>query len=778
MQSNSSPKQLSLEDILMECTNSNQLVDSFASSTLPDEGDDANEINYFNLLNAKAGCPEAPRSSRYYGTQYSNPTVDFDTIGQRFSVDSLNCDNKSNKTSPTPSNLYLPLKNVANSEASPDFYLTLNSEKGGIHPPLSPDSSMKNSASSYYLRLTSQTEGINPPLSPQASNWDSYVALGGSIKSGIYPPLTPQSSFSDAASTPLGRVPSGINPPLTPLGSAVDSTSGSYFPLGSIKSGFSGINPPLSPQGSTVDSASYVPIGSVKSGIHPSLSEHGSILGSRCTLSPFSADLSQIQQDNPLYRSYDTVNISSDELAETESLDDGQVGDTEDNSEVNGTDSTLQSKKSKADGKCKKKKESKSVRKRIKEGLGRVGNTSRNAGSKREKYSSGFSSDSNASSDEGSSSTFVGSCSSGTQKSDVSKTPASQSTTSNKSQFASQLSKSIRQKLLSGRSSKSGLKNKRKSDNISLGGSFISHSEAIAKSRSLPLSDLNNVNRHCENSSSEKVKGYGKYSESSKSRFVRTLTMPLKLASQRRQSLSRIVQSKSQPTTPEMSRKHRVIQSYTRPRTGSNMLVSSGSFSGASSQRIRDPLNVNTSLNSQDTRSVRSLFISKEKNSIKHISKPILPLADPASFQRLTCSTRSLMCSREKNSPRALVPKISEGRPPIASKPAPHHSSENLHKIHLRNDFYDPPPFINSHSRVSPPSDMSLTLSEASAFESQLCLEVCDKCRQNVADGIQHPSIWAIDLYIPLGYTRTKSEIDRLETVAKKKGYKEDCKLQ
>jgi len=736
---------LSLEDLLQECSTNltNSMEDSF-TSTIRDRD---------SLV-----LPHVPRNSHYSQPKYSQPALDLTSLNKavdRLSVDSLNVSEvgQTVPNRPSPSNLYLPLSDVAssgvNSVASPEsFYLTLGSDKDGIHPPLSPEStSMANSATSFYLRLNSETEGINPPLSPLASNVDSssvtYAPLG-SVKSGINPPLTPQSMYSDTTYTPLsgGRVPSGINPPLTPLAS--DSQSGSYVPLSSIKNGMfipshnrvhSGINPPLSPHGSTT--ADYAPLGSVMSGIHPSLSDRG---GSMATLTPslYSEVTNTLQQyneslhDNPLYRSYDTVNISSDEdQQETKSLDDGQVGDTEDNSDY----------KKRKDKKAKK--EGKSMRKRIKDSFGKM----KGGGSdKKVKYLSGVSSEGNGGglSSDDSSGTFVGSQSSGNQKSE-------------KNQFAAQLSRSIRHKLLSNKHGKYKENRKSDSSNVTIS-SIISPAEARAKSRSLPLKDYNSVKPDAS-FSSEKTK-------SSKSKFVRTLTMPLKMATQKRQSVTRMMLSRSQPTTPEMSRRHRVIQSYTRPRTNTNLFTSSGSFS-SNVHKIRDPLSV-THLSSQPASSVRSLFNTKDKtntsvSSIKHISKPIM-VSDP--FQRLTSSTKSLMSTREKSYSRPLV-KLSptEGKPPIASRPAPHHSSENIHRIHLAEN--DSPPFFTNFGNS--PIDKS---------DSQLYLEVCSKCRQNVLDGIQHPSIWANDDYLPPGYVRSMEEQEALETLTKKKGNKEECKIQ
>ena len=159
------------------------------------------------------------------------------------------------------------------------------------------------------------------------------------------------------------------------------------------------------------------------------------------------------------------------------------------------------------------------------------------------------------------------------------------------------------------------------------------------------------------------------------------------------------------------------------------------------------------------------------------------------------------MSNREKSYVRPLIKSFGlDCKPPIASRPAPHHSSENLHRIQPRSDAsgdrtlqrYDPPPFFCSppHATIrssvsndnSPlfPGSLSLdTLRElATTTDDVLLLEVCDKCRQNVADGIQHPSIWTLQRDIPTEYLKTIKEITSNTALGKKRTSKDDCKLQ
>ena len=831
---------------------------------------------------------QCPRNSAVYMTQYSNPTVDADSLEavQFISQDSL-CDGPST-TKKDSTNLYLPLSKVCvSADSSRSFGVLVDSSRAGgesslsgrikdcIHPALTPQVTPCNEQlGSFYLhhpsdgsqasslnRFSSVEEctaiargsissGINPPLTPQASTIESPLSLQTSL---IESPLTPQAFTVDSAlslqesslespsivSPQLPpRVYSGINPPLSPQGSTVDSMSGSYVAFGSINSDqspdkfhmtdsqtsiqmnkrvHSGINPPLSNQVS-VDLASslYMPLGSVSSGIHPPLSLQAStvdyfssdyvnieamadpagggitptlssiVAGPDCTVEGLETSVTLCHQNNPMYRSYDTVNISSDET--TDDPDDGQVGDTEDNIDTNATDEENRSNVL-TDGKDKKdsKHDKRSMRKRLKvfgrSNVSTTANRSERNGKYsapkkiNNKYSSGFSSNSNLSSEEDSASTVNSSYGSIHNK-------------SSKSQFASQLSRSIREKLK--RKSSSKLKENRKSE-----GSNISHSaslmpEAAMKSRSLP--NHKNVVKCKGCALEEKNKSPRRSADSSarikSSKFVRTLTMPLKIASQRRQSWSRVI-SRSQPTTPEMSRKHRVMQSYTRPRTSTNIFSSSSIT--ATQHRIRDPLSLGGS-SPQHASSVRSLFSPKEKSNssggIKHISKPIM-VSDPLHLQRLTASTKSLMSSRERSYVRPLVKSYGETgagldtKPPIASRPAPHHSSENLHQhriqppqnLHQELMFaslpYDPPPFHHQSGGSSRGGS-----SEYSCSEVPLLLEVCDKCRQNVEDGLQHPSIWTIDQYLPHGYTRTHEERHRAEAAKKKTLSRDDCKLQ
>ncbi|KAF2362300.1 GIT Spa2 (SHD) domain [Trinorchestia longiramus] len=657
--------------------------------------------------------------------------------------------------------IYPPLSPESTVDSVSCTYAPLGSVGSGINPPLSP----MQSTLGYHLPARRVPSGINPPLSPQASNIDTasetYVQLG-SIRSGINPPLSPQASTFDTASetyAQLGSVKSGINPPLSRENSTVDTISENYAQLGSISSG---IHPSLSVPSSNLDSASeaYVNLGSIYSGIHPALTPAASSVGSRAPYDQHSGvpmAFGRNNQNNPLYQSYDTVHVSSDEaseaeLAETKSLDEGRVADTEDNTEVNMTEDEKLSRKITLDEKTSKKlsgkkgnDSGKSVRRRIRESFQRVTNNNRSDDIKRsnrsDKYSSGFSSESNMSS-EGESQYTVSS------RSEVVKTPLS--TRSSTGLFAAQISRSFRQKFMS--KSKDG----RKESN-----SVLKRSEAVEKSRSLPLSKTGSVGEAVGKRASagpeDKVKNF-----ESRSKFVRTLTMPLKLASQRRPSLSRGI-SRSQPTTPEMARKHRVVQSYTRQRTSTNIF---GHNSYMSPQlRIRDPLNVSSP---QPASSMRSLFSGKEKNTIKHISKPIM-VTDPLNFQRLTTSTKSLMTHRDKNYMRPLVKSYgSDGKPPIASKPAPHHSSENLHRIRVSNSG-------DLSSSSFEPAAMASSCRTSELYADELFLEVCDKCRQNVSDGIQHPSIWGFNEYLPAGYVRSPEEIKTLvAAAARKKNAKDD----
>lgn len=116
------------------------------------------------------------------------------------------------------------------------------------------------------------------------------------------------------------------------------------------------------------------------------------------------------------------------------------------------------------------------------------------------------------------------------------------------SQFAAQLSKSIKEKLLSPKTGQEG---------------DVQQKLKVSPSALPPISSSSS-------SSTSSKPGAG----GARSLLVRTLTMPLKYAAQHRQSLTKVF-SRSQPSTPELPRRNQVARSYVRPEQVNRNLPSS-----------------------------------------------------------------------------------------------------------------------------------------------------------------------------------------------------------
>lgn len=105
-------------------------------------------------------------------------------------------------------------------------------------------------------------------------------------------------------------------------------------------------------------------------------------------------------------------------------------------------------------------------------------------------------------------------------------------------QFAAQLTKSIKEKLLHPKAGQEG---------------DVHQKLKVSASALLPISSSSS------SSTSSKLGGGG-----ARSLLVRTLTMPLRYAAQHRQSLTKVF-SRSQPSTPELPRRNQIARSYVRP---------------------------------------------------------------------------------------------------------------------------------------------------------------------------------------------------------------------
>lgn len=242
-----------------------------------------------------------------------------------------------------------------------------------------------------------------------------------------------------------------------------------------------------------------------------------------------------LTQNNPLYRSYDEVNGSLDDFSrasfDRDSLDDvGGRGVEADVESIGGNDNeddcgvshdprgeshveeaqsnlwsgfTPQRHLSKAN---QRRRQENAAEYEVTKPLGR-------------KYSSGFSSNTDSSDDN--------------QYADYDEVydPAT-------CQFAAQLSKSIKEKLLNPKTGQEG----------------DAHLKLKAYASALPP-----ISSSSSSSTSSKPGAGG-----ARSLLVRTLTMPLKYAAQHRQSLTKVF-SRSQPSTPELPRRNQVARSYVRP---------------------------------------------------------------------------------------------------------------------------------------------------------------------------------------------------------------------
>lgn len=287
----------------------------------------------------------------------------------------------------------------------------------------------------------------------------------------------------------------------------------------------------------------------------PSLPVHSdcSILGGVSLLSPFHLSdtacspvasptngngcwAASLTQNNPLYRSYDEVNGSLDDLAcgsfDRDSLDGVGGGGVEaDIESIEGDDNERDddrgvSHNPKGDGHVGELRVTHwpgfiphGHQSKVHQS-GRQENVDSETGKPLErKYSSGFSSNSDFSDED--------------QYADYDEVydPST-------CQFAAQLSKSIREKLLSPRFGQEEGANQKLKTSVSALPPISSSSSSFTSSKP----------------------GTG----GARSLLVRTLTMPLKYAAQHRHSLTKVF-SRSQPSTPELPRRNQVARSYVRP---------------------------------------------------------------------------------------------------------------------------------------------------------------------------------------------------------------------
>ena len=604
---------------------------------------------------------------------------------------------------------------------------------------------------------TSKIEGIFPPLSPDASmvhSTSTFSRSGMSRNMSIDTPDTPLGPFSS--------ISNGIHPPLSPDASTIDTLSTNYANI-SINDHFAnGIIPTLSPQTSS-DSASGTYDLCVPDGIYPSLSSNVSVLDSS---SEFYANIDEEMADaeknftslqnqftfdrknSEPYKSYDTVNISSDEDSiedmslskELCSIDDGS-------SEATLTDNqgTIRKKPRSAE-------QAKTVRQLIKASFVRVTSSmSPKMAPRKNKYSS------------------VGSnvSSSSSEASGVAYSPPN-ATHGGAKQFAAQLSKSIKNKIL---------RTHRRSDCGPSTEFKVSQSEAMSKSRSLPI-DKNIIIRCSSNSTDRSLE-----------KSSRSSNLMKKFTSPRKPSFNRSI-SKSQPTTPEMSRKNRVNHNTALDRASVNAFINPRHV-------IRDPFSLHNLLHTEPAAPVKSPFFTREKSiRVKHSNKPTVSSdhLNP-NFARMTFSTKSLMSGRDSSYIRPLVKSIGyDAKPPIASRPAPHHSSENINRIKprvepFRNAKRSPSLNVSDKSPAhrlrgisvsndnSPLTHKSFNVeslmkdNEKPTNDDFLVFEVCEKCRRNVADGLQHPSIWTLQPF-------TSETVKMLKKYNSKKKNFNDCKMQ
>ncbi|KAK7066924.1 glycerophosphoinositol permease [Halocaridina rubra] len=375
-------------------------------------------------------------------------------------------------------------------------------------------------------------------------------------------------------------------------------------------------------------------------------------------LSPVSTNCSNIgyggasllTQNNPLYRSYDEVNGSLEDFArdryDQDSLDGAVVGDSE--GDTDSTSDERQHIESCNDEKpgthwspsC----EDRNIR------AARVNCPPKPIG---RKYSSGFSSNSDLS-DEDHFADY-----------DEVYDPST-------SHFAAQLTKSIKEKLLSPKSKWDDEKQHRP-------GIVQSSFEASTTSSSAGASKSN---------------GGG----SAKSLLVRTLTLPLKYAAQRRQSLTRVF-SRSQPNTPILPRRNQVTRSYIRPDQINRAIVNA-------------PLNP---------------CWNRQKD-----------------WGRLEKSSPELSNCFDNKRKKLQSKKSSAGKPPKA--PSPQKSLARKSSTLIRQASFKYP----FPSRV----DQNIH----SVQHNKPVLEPCATCARNVAANIQHASIWAEVENLPRGYLSSNEE--------------------
>ncbi|KAG0710702.1 ARF GTPase-activating protein GIT2 [Chionoecetes opilio] len=293
---------------------------------------------------------------------------------------------------------------------------------------------------------------------------------------------------------------------------------------------------PLQPQDSFMPSLPVHSDPSVLGGVSPLSPFHYSDTACSNVASPANGDgcwAASLTQNNPLYRSYDEVNSSFDNLAcgsfDQDSLDgvgrggveadvESMASNEDDEGGIShnprGNTHAGETRVNHWPGFTPLGRHSKGHR------IGRQGNADSEAGKLLErKYSSGFSSNSDFSDED--------------QYADYDEVydPST-------CQFAAQLSKSIKDKLLSPRAGQEEDSNQK----------FKTYVSAVP-----PISSSSS-------SSTSSKPGTG----GARSLLVRTLTMPLKYAAQHRHSLTKVF-SRSQPSTPELPRRNQVARSYVRP---------------------------------------------------------------------------------------------------------------------------------------------------------------------------------------------------------------------